>query len=970
LAVATTAGLGGFGPLADAMPDGIVIADSNGRMLYVNRSAEELSGYRREELVGLTVETLVPERFRGAHLEHRAGYAARPRTRPMGSGLAIHLLHKDGTERPVDIALSPVETAVGTIVVGAIRVATDRGLAGQAKRELSQSEERFRLVVSGVADYAIILLDPDGRVVSWNDGAQRIKGYESGEIIGQHFSRFYPPEEVTSGKPEQGLVAAAAQGRFEDQGWRIRKDGSRFWADIVITALRDEAGSLRGFLKITRDMTEHRRALDRLQAVADVTSAILEGQTGDNALRVIAAVARKLVGAAQAGVATPESAGGPMVVRAAVGGMGDAAVGMRASTELARVMHSGRTTIIAEAASDERLEYPGLVGNLGPVVIVPLKLGGRPLGALSLARTRGAAPYTAEDVSVAEAFAAQAAVALEYGRNLAEREKAERRVAAGMEVTQAIIEGRDTTDVLKLIAARARNLVGAAFAAIVSPEPAGDVLVARVTDGAQADAYRGSRLPVETSLTGRVFATRQSLTVADAAGDDRAYYPVLQMGNLGPALIVPLYVANRSIGAMIVANQRGGAAFTAEDLSVVESFAAQAAMSVEIATVRERLQRVTSVTILGQKPLEDALAALARTVVEATDTIACGIFLLDAERHLTIAGTYGLPQGFVGTMDLAFRRAGAQLPQMDAIESRALVVREGTISRFLSQPPSDPLWEPVHEMLRGVSWDTIVSVPLIHEGRVVGVLSGYYPRGYRLSDAETAFLKIVADQAAAIAENARLFTDAQAHVTLEERQRLARELHDSVSQALFGIALGARTALEHLERNPEAARSPLDYVLQLAEAGLAEMRALIFELRPEALEQEGLVGALAKQATALRARHGITVNEVFDAEPEVPIAVKEALFRIAQEALNNTAKHARASHVELRLTSAGGAIVIEIRDDGAGFDAGAQFPGHLGLQSMRERALRLGGNVEITSLPGKGTLIRAVIPPSPDPRVD
>jgi PAS domain S-box-containing protein len=835
LVLAATAGLGWFGPLIEAMPDGIVIADTGGRILYVNQLAEELSGYQREELVGLAVEVLVPERFRGAHLEHRAGYESRPHPRPMGSGLALYLLRKDGIEHPVDIALSPIETEVGGIIVTAIRVATDRAVA-------------------------------------------------------------------------------------------------------------------RG------------RALDRLQAIADVTSAILEGQTGDQALRLIADVARKLVGAAQAGVATPESPGGPMVVRAAVGGIGDAAVGMRASTELARVMHSGRTTVIAEAASDTRLNHPELSADLGPVVIVPLKAGARPIGAISLARTRGAAAYTEEDVSVAEAFAAQAAVVLEYGRNVAERQKAERRVAAGMEVTQAIIEGRDTSDVLKLIAARARHLVGAALAGIVSPEPGGDELVIRAADGVQADVVRGTRISAEGSLSGRVFRTRRSLNVADVASEAQADPRVAQLGNIGPALFVPLYIANRSIGAMIVANQRGGVAFTAEDLSVVESFAAQAAMSFEIATVKERLQRLTSVTIAGHKPLEDALSALARTVVEATDTIACGIFLLDAERHLTIAGTHGLPAGFVRTMDLAFRQAGARLPQMDAIESRTLVVREGTISRFLSQQPSDPLWEPVHEMLRGVSWDTIVSVPLMHERRVVGVLSGYYPRDYRLSAAETAFLKIVADQAAAIAENARLFTDAQANVAIEERQRLARELHDSVSQALFGIGLGARTAREQLEQNPAAARAPLDYVLQLAEAGLAEMRALIFELRPESLEQEGLVGALVKQAAALRARHGIRVDEFFDAEPSAPIAVKEALLRIAQEALNNTAKHARASHVELHLTTAGEALVAEIRDDGAGFDAGAQFPGHLGLQSMRERAYRLGGTVEIVSSSGQGTIVRAMIP--------
>jgi len=836
---ATTAALGGFRPFLEAMPDSIVIADSGGRILYVNRLAEELSGYQREELLGLTVESLVPERFRGAHLQHRDGYASRPRPRPMGSGPTLHILRKDGLEHPVDIALSPIETEVGVIVVTAIRAATD-------------------------------------------------------------------------GAP--------------------------------------------------RNADEPDRAVDRLQAIADVTSAILEGQTGDQALRLIADVARKLVGAAQAGVATPESPGGPMVVRAAVGGMGDAAVGMRASAELAQVMHSGRTSIIAEAASDKRLDYPELTADLGPVVIVPLKAGGRPVGAISLARTRGADPYTEEDVAVAEAFAAQAAVALEYGRNLGDREKAEQRVAASMEVTQAIIEGRDTTDVLNLIARRARDLVGAAFAAIVSPEAAGDELVARVADGAQADAYRGARFPVKGSLSGQVFTTRQSITVAEAASDPRAYRPVVQLGNLGPALLVPLYVANRSIGAMIVANERGGATFTPEDQSLVESFAAQAAMSFEIATVRERLQRLTSVTIAGQKPIEDALAALARTVVEATDTIACGIYLLDAERHLTIAGTYGLPPDFVRTMDHAFRQSGTAMPQMEVIESGTLAVRQGAISRFLSNPPPGPVWNAVLEMLHGVSWDTIVSVPLIQEGRVVGVLSGYYPSEYVLSGEEVAFVKIVADQVAAMAENARLFTDAQANVAFEERQRLARELHDSVSQALFGIGLGARTAREHLERNPEAARAPLDYVTQLAEVGLAEMRAMIFELRPESLEKEGLVGALRKQAAILRARHGITIDELVEAEPDAPIAVKEALFRIAQEALNNTAKHAQASHVELRLTSAGETLVAEIRDDGAGFDAGGEFPGHLGLQSMRERALRLGGKVEVISATGHGTIVRATIP--------
>jgi PAS domain S-box-containing protein len=125
---------------------------------------------------------------------------------------------------------------------------------------LQQSEERFRLLVDSVKDYAILILDPKGHVTSWNQGAARIKGYLSEEIIGQHFSRFYPPEDVARGKPEMELRVAAAEGRFEDEGWRLRKDGSRFWANVVITALRDPSGGLRGFAKVTRDITERKRA--------------------------------------------------------------------------------------------------------------------------------------------------------------------------------------------------------------------------------------------------------------------------------------------------------------------------------------------------------------------------------------------------------------------------------------------------------------------------------------------------------------------------------------------------------------------------------------------------------------------------------------------------------------------------------------------------------------------------------------
>jgi signal transduction histidine kinase len=257
---------------------------------------------------------------------------------------------------------------------------------------------------------------------------------------------------------------------------------------------------------------------------------------------------------------------------------------------------------------------------------------------------------------------------------------------------------------------------------------------------------------------------------------------------------------------------------------------------------------------------------------------------------------------------------------------------------------------------------SLIAVPLIHKHRMIGALV--------LTSREIGFFNArhevlataIASQAAVAIENARLYERALEVAALEERQRLARELHDSVSQALYGIALGAKTARTLLDRNPDRVAEPLDYVLAQAAAGLAEMRALIFELRPEALETEGLVAALEKQVDFTRARHGLEVDADLCEEPEVPYQVKEAMYRIAQEAIHNTVKHARARKVELRLLRVDGSVVLEVGDDGRGFDPHGEFPGHLGLKTMRERATQQHGTLDLESAPGGGTRIRVQIP--------
>ena len=255
----------------------------------------------------------------------------------------------------------------------------------------------------------------------------------------------------------------------------------------------------------------------------------------------------------------------------------------------------------------------------------------------------------------------------------------------------------------------------------------------------------------------------------------------------------------------------------------------------------------------------------------------------------------------------------------------------------------------------GRSW---LSAPLIAQDRVLGVLNFWSLTPGRFGEQHTDLAMAVANQTAVAIENARLFQEASVVAAVEERQRLARELHDSVSQALYGIALGARTARTLLDSDPARATEPVDYVLQLAEAGLAEMRALIFELRPESLETEGLVAALEKQVAATRARYGIEVEASLPEEPSLSLPEKEVFYRIAQEALHNVVKHARASRVEVTLSANNGSTSLEVRDNGVGFDASQSFPGHMGLVSFTERASSIGARVEVESAPGAGTAVR------------
>jgi PAS domain S-box-containing protein len=378
------------------------------------------------------------------------------------------------------------------------------------------------------------------------------------------------------------------------------------------------------------------------------------------------------------------------------------------------------------------------------------------------------------------------------------------------------------------------------------------------------------------------------------------------------------------------------------------------------ALLGKRLSALSTIaaSLTVNQALSDTLDVITREVVLATPAVACSAYVLDPDSgELRMFAGTGLPDGYREAIERCWRE-GADPASQAYFADEPLIVRDA-----VRQIREMPMMAPLHEVVKDVAWDTVAFAPLASLSRRFGSVNAYYPKGVEPSSGDIAFLRAVADQGAVAVRNARLLAEAQSKAGLEERQRLARELHDSVSQALYGIALGARTARALAEQDPSQLTEPLDYVLSLAEAGMTEMRSLIFELRPESLAAEGLVAALGKRVAVLRTRHHLTVRADLCQEPELPLRLKETLYRIAQEALHNAVKHANAAHIDLRLSATDTHVELEVGDDGVGFAPAAESrPGHLGLQSMRERAAVHRGAIRIESAVGVGTTVRARLP--------
>jgi PAS domain S-box-containing protein len=366
----------------------------------------------------------------------------------------------------------------------------------------------------------------------------------------------------------------------------------------------------------------------------------------------------------------------------------------------------------------------------------------------------------------------------------------------------------------------------------------------------------------------------------------------------------------------------------------------------DVTPVREAGRRAaalaqTAAQLAGRRPLSAVLQEIARCAVDETCAVGCQIGTTDAYGAIVAGGGYGL-------RDVRWASAATSTLRIEDLPEGDVVLSGGVV--VVSDPRRG-------EAPNG--WRTAVYLPLACCEEVIGVVAVYLPAHFSGPDEEElAFYAGLADQASVAVANDRLLSEVRDMSALRERARLARELHDSVSQALFSMTLHARTAQLAMDREQLPADSPLGESVcrlrELTEEALAEMRALIFELRPDALAEEGLSAAVHKQAAALQARTGLAIE--VDGPPDrldVPPDVEEHLYRIVLEALNNVVKHARATRARVLIT----ASRIAVRDDGAGFEPAEPHPGHLGLRSMRDRAQAIGWELRVRSARGEGTTV-------------
>ncbi|HEU5011286.1 MAG TPA: GAF domain-containing protein [Roseiflexaceae bacterium] len=606
------------------------------------------------------------------------------------------------------------------------------------------------------------------------------------------------------------------------------------------------------------------------------------------------------------------------------------------------------------------------IGETSGTLLIPLRArSDRIIGVIYVVAHADPRTQPLGRVQQVEVIARQAALSLENVR-LANR------AARLLEKEQLLVDlGRDVSNTLELdaiLAKTVQRLQGPFQSGSIALLDEHDELAVTASFGTIDAEAQQVRLRTGEGISGWVLYHGLPFLSNDIAEEIRVK-PVRR--NAGTNRLIRSYIAvpmrsgGKIIGTLSVEADHANA-FTFEDVDILEAVAAQIGGPIASARLYQEAQRLAAQVEQRNEQLT-VLNTIARTAIS---TVNLDWMLATVVNQIQHGFDYDYVELYLVNEDsqtlVLAARAGEHISSMaDYSQS----VQDGLIGRAYRTGQAVRVDDVQHEhdylAFSSITTRSELCVPISTGGRVLAVLNLEAEQISAFTDDDVSVLQTAADMLAGAIESARRYRRAQEAAVLEERSRLARDLHDSISQQLFSMTLTAQAARAQLDKQPERAAGQLERLQETATAAMTEMRALIFQLRPPSLAEQGLVSALQRHIAALGRREELTVSLSISGEERNARGVDLALYRITQEALNNVVRHAGAQSVTVELDMQPDVIILRISDDGHGFDPlNPTSPNgqHLGLTSMRERAAELNGTLDVRSVPGQGTDIVVTIP--------
>jgi PAS domain S-box-containing protein len=936
-----------FRSLVESTSDWIWEVDTEGVYTYVSPQVASFLGYTPDEVVGRRVFDLMPpdeaERVEKVFEEHVATGA------PFVAFENINR-HRDGGVVVLETSAVAVHDADGK-VTGYRGVDRDITKRKHAEDALAETRGLLEAAIAQSPSGILIADAPNVSIRVGNAAAFGIRGGDrellTGIEVEQHAWSWqtyrpdgspYPPEEL----PLSRAVLKGESTALEEVIIRD-VDGNDHWVSVNAAPVRDKAGAVTAGIVVFHDITERKRAEEAIQESEERYRSLYE--TASDAIFLM---------------------------------KGERFIDCNPAT--LRIFGRSREEFIDNTPYDlsPYMQPDGQRSQDKAFEKINAALGGEPQS-FEWQHRRGDGEIFEAEVSLNRIQIQDEWYLLAVVRDVSERKRAQERLARYAErleilheIDQGILTAGSAEDIARAALGHVRRLLGCRRADIVLFDAAADQAVVLATDADHETRFQPG-LSVPVAVFQHVLDAALCNEVSRLAFDperskrDRAF---IAEGNR-ELVVTPMLYEGEVIGSLNVSFAEPES-FSVEHEEIARQVAAQVAVAIQQARLREavrehaeglerrvahRTQELSTLYDVSavaneELDLETIMSRVLERVMEAVPSDAAAIHLLREDDKLELVVHHSLWDEVA--KQVHYRQRG-----------------EGAVGQVLERGEpiviADTHEDPRVAAVLPEAVTRYVGVPMRARGRQVGVLSLVRKSAAPpFSDGEVRMLSTVADQVGTVAESVRLRQLARQAAVLEERNRLARDLHDSVTQSLYSLTLLAEAGrMAAANGDPGDAAQQMERLAQVGQQALKEMRLMIHELRPPGLEEEGLAGALQKRLDAVEGRAGVEARLLVQGEAPLPLKAEEALYRIALEALNNALKHAGAKTVMVRLRTGNGheaaVAELEVVDDGRGFEPGKVRPGGLGLTTMRERAEKLGGQLEIRSGEGTGTTVRVTL---------